>query len=59
MLVPSQPVILGAYARAIAERGEDSGMGSNDAYSVYLKILADNIALQSQRYIEESTWIAS
>jgi hypothetical protein len=57
MLVPSQPVILGAYARALAERGEDSGIGSGDAYGQYLKVLADTIALESQRYIEESTWI--
>jgi hypothetical protein len=59
MLVPSQPVILGAYARALAERGEDAGIGSGDAYGQYLKTLADTIALESQRYIEESTWIAS
>jgi len=59
MLVPSQPVILGAYARALAERGEDAGIGSGDAYGQYLKVLADTIALESQRYIEESTWIAS
>lgn len=59
MLVPSQPVILGAYARALAERGEDAGISSGDAYGQYLKVLADTIALESQRYIEESTWIAN
>jgi hypothetical protein len=59
MLVPSQPVILGAYARALAERGEDAGIGSGDAYGQYLKVLADTIALESQRYVEESTWIPS
>jgi hypothetical protein len=59
MLVPSQPVILGAYAKALAERGEDSGIGSGDAYGQYLRVLADTIALESQRYLEESTWIAS
>lgn len=56
LLVPSQPVIMGAYARALAERGEDAGIGSGDAYNMYLKVLADTIALESQRYIEESTW---
>lgn len=56
LLVPSQPVILGAYAKALAERGEDAGIGSMDAYNMYLKTLADTIALESQRYIEESTW---
>ena len=58
LLVPSQPVILGAYARALAERGEDAGIGSGDAYGLYSKVLADTIALESQRYIEESTWVS-
>jgi len=58
LLVPSQPVILGAYARALAERGEDAGIGSGDAYALYSKALGDAIALESQRYIETSTWIS-
>lgn len=58
LLVPSQPVILGAYARALAERGEDAGIGSGDAYALYSKVLADSIALESQRYIEESSWVS-
>lgn len=56
--VPSQPVIMGAYARALAERGEDAGIGSGDAYNMYLRTLGDAIALESQRYIEESTWLS-
>jgi hypothetical protein len=54
--VPHEPVILGAYARAIAERGEDAGITGNEAYALYLTSLADAIALESGRYIEEGEW---
>jgi hypothetical protein len=58
LLVPHEPVILGAFARAIAERGEDAGITGNEAYALYLTSLADAIALESGRYIEEGEWIA-
>lgn len=58
LLVPHEPVIMGAYARAIAERGEDAGITSNEAYALYLTSLADAIALESGRYIEEGEWFA-
>ena len=57
LLVPHEPVILGAFARAIAERGEDAGITGNEAYALYLTSLADAIALESGRYIEEQEWI--
>jgi hypothetical protein len=56
LLIPHEPVILGAYARAIAERGEDLGVTGNEAYALYLQSLADAIALESGRYIEEGEW---
>lgn len=56
--VPSEPVIFLAYAKALAERGEDGGLGSNEAYALFQKSLSDAIALESTRYIEESAWIA-
>lgn len=56
LYVPHEPVILGAYARAVAERGEDAGLTSNEAYALYLTSLADAIALESGRYIEEGEW---
>ena len=56
LYVPHEPVILGAYARAIAERGEDAGLTGNEAYALYLTSLADAIALESGRYIEEGEW---
>ena len=56
LYVPHEPVILGAYARAVAERGEDAGITSNEAYALYLTSLADAISLESGRYIEEGEW---
>jgi hypothetical protein len=58
LYVPHEPVIMGAYARAIAERGEDAGFQGNEAYALYLTSLADAIALESGRYIEEGEWFA-
>lgn len=58
LLVPSEPVIFGAVARAIAERGEDGGIASNEMYALYKQSLGDAIALESGRYLEEETWIA-
>ena len=56
--VPSEPVIFLAYAKALAERGEDGGLGSNEAYALFQKSLSDAIALESTRYIEESAWVS-
>jgi len=56
--VPSEPVIFLAYAKALAERGEDGGLGSNESYALFQKSLSDAIALESTRYIEESAWIS-
>lgn len=58
MLAPSEPVILGAFARALVERGEDGGLSSSEAYALYKSSLADAIAIESSRYIEEETWEA-
>jgi len=58
LLVPSEPVIFGALARAIAERGEDGGINSAEMYAMYTQSLGDAIALESGRYLEEDSWIA-
>jgi hypothetical protein len=47
-----------AYAKALAERGEDGGLASSEAYGLYKTSLADAISLESGRYIEESQWDA-
>ena len=59
LLIPSEPVIFGAVARAMAERGEDGGIASAEMYGLYKQSLGDAIALESGRYIEESEWMAS
>ena len=58
MLVPAEPVIFNATARATAERGEDGGIASGEMYAIYKQSLADAIAIESSRYIEESAWVA-
>ena len=58
LLVPEEPVILGAFARALVERGEDGGLNSSEAYALYKSSLADAIALESSRYSEEDSWEA-
>jgi hypothetical protein len=56
MYVPKEPVILLAYARALVERGEDGGLNSSEAYSMYKSSLSDAISLESSRYVEEECW---
>lgn len=58
LLVPSEPVILGAFARALVERGEDGGLNSSEAYGLYKASLADAIAIESSRFVEEDGWEA-
>jgi len=57
LLVPEEPVILGALARAQAERGEDGGVQAGETYQLMKQSLADAIALESGRYLEESEWV--
>lgn len=59
LLVPHEPVIFNATARALAERGEDGGIMSGEMYAFYQQSLADAIAIESSRYDEESEWMAS
>jgi hypothetical protein len=59
LLVPHEPVIFNATARALAERGEDGGIMSGEMYAFYQQSLADAIAIESSRYNEESEWMAS
>jgi hypothetical protein len=56
--VPSEPVIFLALAKALVERGEDTGMTSAEAYQLYQTSLADHIAIESNRYPEELVWLA-
>ena len=55
--VPADVVIQNAYARALVERGEDSGLASSEAYALAKTLLADYIALESNRYLEDTNWV--
>jgi hypothetical protein len=50
--VPIEPVIAGAIARALVERGEDGGMTSAEAYGLFKSVLADYISLEKERFSE-------
>lgn len=52
-------IVAGAYARALVERGEDGGLASSEAYSLYRGILSDMIAIESTRFIENEVWSAT
>lgn len=56
ILVPSHCVALLAYSKAIAERGEDSGVQASEAYQMYRLALADAVAIERNHYKEEMVW---
>jgi hypothetical protein len=58
LLIPPEPVIFNALARAMGERGEDGGIASNEAFAMYKQSLNDAISLESGRYLEEGEWTA-
>jgi len=55
---PHQPIILGAWARAIAERGEDGGSMSDMVFSQYQNALADAIQIDAGRTVGEVDFYA-
>jgi len=59
LLIPSHLVEQLAYAKAISERGEDAGVSSAEAYSIYRNSLADAIAIEANHYDEKVEWMAS
>jgi hypothetical protein len=58
ILVPAHLVALLAYSKAIAERGEDGGNLSSEAYTMYKLALANEVAIERNRYSEEMNWTA-
>ena len=58
VLVPDVLVAQNAYSRALIERGEDGGLSSSDAYSLYKSMLSDYIALEGTRYPENQEFVA-
>ena len=59
ILVPSEAVVMGAYARALAERGEDGALASSEAYGLFKGILADRISLEQARNEDCQEWVAT
>ena len=56
--IPSEPVIFLAYAKALAERGEDQGLAASEAYQLFQTSLADHISAEANRYPDEITWVS-
>jgi hypothetical protein len=52
-----EPIVLGALARALVERGEDGGLSSSECYALAKKSLADVIAIELARSPENDAWI--
>lgn len=50
--VPSEPVIAGALAMALVERGEDGGLNSAEAYNLFKSVLADYISIEQSKFVE-------
>lgn len=57
--IPSHLVQMLAHAKAVAERGEDGGQSFAELYQMYRLALADAIALESNRYDEQVTWMGN
>jgi hypothetical protein len=55
--LPKEPIVLGAFARALVERGEDGGLSSSEAYALAKKSLGDAIAIELARSPENDAWI--
>lgn len=56
--VPAEPVIFLAYAKALAERGEDGGLASSEAYNLYKTSLADHVSIEGNKFQDEFIWKA-
>src|SRR5574343_986908 len=53
---PADPVIQGAYLRAINERGEDQGRLSESQAMMYQNSLGTHIAIDANKFADETTW---
>jgi hypothetical protein len=57
-LLAKEPIVLGAFARALVERGEDGGLSSSEAYALYKSCLSDLISLELARSPENDQFEA-
>lgn len=56
LTIPEWPVILGAYAKAISERGEDGSTQYAEVVNDYNKAMADAIGLDAVHVPHETVW---
>lgn len=56
-LVPSHLLVDYAYAKAIAERGEDGGIAASEAAAMWSLDLADEIAIEASRFPDALIWV--
>ena len=59
LTVPELPVVLGAYALALTERGEDGGVGVGVIAARFDGTLSDAIVQDESRTVNETVWYAS
>lgn len=56
LIVPAYPIILGAYAKALSERGEDGGQQFGEVMREYDRALGDAIAADTMNVPSELIW---
>lgn len=57
-LIPSHLLVDYAYAKAIAERGEDGSISASEAAAMWNLDLADEIAIEASRFPDQLIWTA-
>lgn len=55
-LLPTRPILMLAYAKAIEERGEDGGVGASSAYATAERSLNDYISMDAGKNPENLIW---
>jgi hypothetical protein len=55
--VPADCVVMGAFARALVDRGEDGGLSSGEAYNLFKMTLADRVSIEQSRSEEYDAWV--
>lgn len=56
LIVDETPVVLGAWAKAISERGEDGGQNTSEAFALYRFALNDMISQDAGLAQDELIW---
>jgi len=55
-LLPTRPILMLAYAKAVEERGEDGGVGASSAYAAAERSLNDYISMDAGKNPENLVW---